>query len=91
MSINTTVVLEDSSGRRIDERMIRCSRVNCSTSFTPTSSNRFVSYRVHISSTNIFGESASSAVSDIISEFMPPFILTSAVLHLSELMLYRWF
>ncbi len=67
--LDYTVVLENSSGERVDEKVVssnNCSAGLCSTSFSPSSSDE--NYLVSISVNNTFGLS-NITTSTIISEF----------------------
>ncbi len=66
--LDYTVVLENSSGERVDEKVVssnNCSAGLCSTSFSPSSSDE--NYLVSISANNTFG--SNNMTSTIISEF----------------------
>ncbi len=67
--LDYTVVLENSSGERVDQKVVssnNCSADLCSTSFSPSSSDQ--NYLVSVSANNIFG-SSNIMTSTIISEF----------------------
>ncbi len=67
-SLDYTVVLENSSGERVDQKVVssnNCSASLCSTSFSPFSSDE--NYLVSVSANNIFG-SSNIMTSSIISE-----------------------
>ncbi len=69
--LDYTVVLENSSGERVDQKVVssnNCSAGLCSTSFSPSSSDQ--SYLVNVSANNIFGSSNNMTSTNIISEFM---------------------
>ena len=61
-TVNYTVVLESSTGGRVDQIIVSfdsCTDGLCSTSFSTFSSDQ--TYHVSVSATNIFGESSSTS------------------------------
>ncbi len=67
--LDYTVVLENSSGERVDQKVVssnNCSAGLCSTSFSPSSSDE--NYLVSVSANSTFG-SSDNMTSTIISEF----------------------
>ncbi len=69
-SLDYTVILENNSGERVDQKVVsfnNCSDGLCSTSFSPSSSDQ--NYLVSVSANNTFGPS-NNMTSTIISELL---------------------